>query len=80
MRSKRTAAYVACVSVLAACALLAYDAVHPFFPKPEAVLTWPLAGPVIKASVAGPTRYREVAARSGERSRAVLPASPVAKR
>ena len=45
MRSKRTAAYVACASVLAACAILAYDAVHPFFPKPEAVLTWPLPAP-----------------------------------
>ena len=45
MRSKRTAAYVACASVLAACAILAYDAVHPFFPKPEAVLSWPSPAP-----------------------------------
>ena len=48
MRSKRTAAYVACASVLAACAILAYDAVHPFFPKPEAVLTWPSPAPSSK--------------------------------
>jgi hypothetical protein len=48
MRSKRTAAYVACASVLAACAILAYDAVNPFFPKPEAVLTWPPPAPSSK--------------------------------
>jgi hypothetical protein len=48
MRSKRTAAYVACASVLAACAILAYDAVHPFFPKPEAVLSWPSPAPSSK--------------------------------
>jgi len=55
MRSKRTAAYGACASVLAACALLTYDAVHPFFPKPEAVLTWPSPAPsskpLLRASV-----------------------------
>src|SRR5215468_186872 len=48
MRSKRTAAYVACASVLAACAILAYDAVNPFFPKPAAVLTWPSPAPLSK--------------------------------
>jgi hypothetical protein len=70
VRSKRTAAYVACASVVAACAGLAYDAVHPFFPKPEAVLTWPSPLPPSKPLLPVP---RGTAEWPPDSSRAAVP-------
>jgi hypothetical protein len=45
VRSRRAAVYFGCASVIAACAALGYDALFPFLPDPEAVLTWPSPSP-----------------------------------
>ena len=48
MWGKRTAAFLGCAIVFAACAGAAYDALHPSSSVPDAVLIWPSPHPVLK--------------------------------
>jgi hypothetical protein len=60
VRSRRAAVYLGCASVLAACAALGYDALFPFLPAAEGVLTWsspsPPSGPLLSLRSPGKER------------------------